>query len=262
MNDKIENKIQKKKLIGKLIRISILLLFSVIFALTIINGSVYNFVHKRHIPMIIFSIIVFLIFAIVEMIYRKSFQHNYKKNISLLIFIIPIILYFFSGDGLKLSSVAQNTELKNQFQTKQTEKKQQKPNPFTGMPKITMKLSDGRIVLNNENFSKWLTEIYQNSYLYFDTEIELSGELWYEEDLPENEFAVGRFMMLCCAADMQAVGLLCKAKNKPKQEDGEWVKIKGILKEKIFNEEESEPYIEVLSIEKAQRPENSYIYPF
>ncbi len=268
----------------KIIRATILFLFAIVFSLTITSASVYNFVHQRHIPMIIFAVIIFIISAFIELIYKEYDEpcecvstecvfdehksnsnkkgktlNACKKYFSLLIFLIPLVLYFFASDGIKLSSVAQNLDMKNQIQRQGQNKKQSKPNPFTGIPKRSMELSDGKIIITNENFSAWLTEIYTKSYSYYDEEIELSGELWHGEKLPENEFAIGRFMMLCCAADMQPVGLLCKAKEKVKLEDGDWIKLRGILKERSFEDEPSEPYIEVISIEKTKKPKKSYV---
>ncbi len=149
--------------------------------------------------------------------------------------------------------------MKSQIKTQGQNKRASKPNPFTGIPKRSMKLIYGKIIITDENFGAWLTEIYTNSYNYYETEIELSGELWHGEKLPENEFAIGRFMMICCAADMQPVGLLCKAKKKVKLKNGDWVKLKGLLKERSFEDENSEPYIEVISIEKTEKPKKAYI---
>ncbi len=262
------------KNIEKVFRVLILLLFSLVFSLTIINSSVYNFVHKRHIPMIIFSIIIFLILAIIEIVYNEhntqeetkdkannnSNSYSLKKCISYFILLVPLFLYFFSGSGIKFSSLAQNIDLKNQAVPKK--RKSSSANPFTGMQKNSMALTDGKIIISSENFSQWLSELYSNPYNYYEKEIELSGELWYGKDLGENQFAVGRLMMVCCAADMQAVGLFCESAKKSDFKDGEWVKVKGLLKERFIQDDASEPYIEIQSIEKEARPENVYVYPF
>ncbi len=261
----------------KITNATILFLFAFIFILTIISSTVYSFVHKRHIPMIIFAAFVFIITGIIELYYGKNNHHAcnhgntcdnlyekpkkifYGKIFNAAVFLIPILLYFFANTNLSLFSVAQNIDLKIQHQPSSPIES------FSPKSYSNLELQNDTIIMDDDSFALWLSEIYINVEPYIDKKIEISGELWLGEQLNEKEFAIGRLMMVCCAADMQAVGFLCETETRPDYKEGEWIKVKGVLKASPYTYDGIEvldPFIEVASVEKIEKPKNSFVYPF
>ena len=82
-----------------------------------------------------------------------------------------------------------------------------------------------------------------------------------DKDLKENEFIIGRFMMVCCAADMQIVGMRCEGNNLESYDNDTWIKVKGKIKKDTY-EGSVDPVIVIEDLEKDTSPDTSYVYPF
>ena len=122
-------------------------------------------------------------------------------------------------------------------------------------------LQDGRIIMDDDTFSLWLTELYTKLDKWVGTEITAVGSVWKDSELFEpNDFALARMMMTCCAADMQPVGLLAQWSGAQELTDGEWVEITGMLSKKPYKAG-FDPYIIVASVKKIDSPGREYIYP-
>jgi len=68
-------------------------------------------------------------------------------------------------------------------------------------------------------------------------------------------------MMVCCAADMQPVGFLCRYEQTSNLKSDSWVKVTGVIGKTEF-EGENVPFIEAQSVTNVDKPENDYIYPY
>ncbi len=60
---------------------------------------------------------------------------------------------------------------------------------------------------------------------------------------------------------MQVNGLLCKYDDAQSLKQDQWVHIKGTLSVEFFMEEEL-PIIHITSLEKIEKPQVGYVYPF
>ena len=76
----------------------------------------------------------------------------------------------------------------------------------------------------------------------------------------KNEFALARMMMICCAADMQPVGILAQWSDVQTLIDGEWIEVSGTLSKKPYKNS-FDPLIIVETIKKVNQPQREYIYP-
>jgi len=122
-------------------------------------------------------------------------------------------------------------------------------------------LQDGRIIMDDDTFSLWLTELYTKLDKWVGAEITAVGSVWKDSELFEpHDFALARMMMTCCAADMQPVGLLAQWSSAQELTDGEWVEITGTLSKKPYKAG-FDPYIIVASVKKIDSPGREYIYP-
>lgn len=123
-------------------------------------------------------------------------------------------------------------------------------------------LQDGVLVMDSSNYYKCLCAIYADMDKYEGTSVEVVGFVFNEnESFAEDEFVPARLMMVCCAADMQPVGLLCQYEKALELEANSWVKVSGTIKEAEFDGE-TIPVIVAQSVEMTEEPDNAYVYPY
>jgi len=125
-----------------------------------------------------------------------------------------------------------------------------------------LELEDGFVVMDDETFGRWLPELYLNLDSWVNKKIKIEGSVWKNpEVLSENEFAIGRMLMVCCAADMQPAGLIAQWFKANELKEDDWVRVTGTIS-KIEYEGSFEPLIIVDNIEFIPRPALEYVYPF
>ena len=128
------------------------------------------------------------------------------------------------------------------------------------LAKPALQNADG-IIMDNDTFTQWLSELYTKPDVWVGKKITATGSVWKDEELFEkNEFALARMMMVCCAADMQPVGILAQWNDVQTLTDGEWVEVTGTLSKKPYKDS-FDPLIIVRTIKKIEPPQQAYIYP-
>ena len=131
----------------------------------------------------------------------------------------------------------------------------------SAIAKSKMQTEDGGIIMNDENFAQWLTDLYTKPDVWVGKKITAIGSVWKDGEIFEkNEFALARMMMTCCAADMQPVGVLAQWSDVPALIDGEWIEVTGTLAKKPYKDR-FDPLILVETIKKIDPPQRGYIYP-
>lgn len=122
-----------------------------------------------------------------------------------------------------------------------------------------------KITVSDRDFSMWLTELYDNMKSYEGYTIIMTGYVFKDSELlNENEFAAARPMMSCCAADLAPAGLICQYDKASQLEANSWVTVEGILTIEQYEYEGTkydDPQISVTKITPAEEVEG-YIYPF
>ncbi|WP_342758938.1 TIGR03943 family putative permease subunit [Kineothrix sedimenti] len=122
-----------------------------------------------------------------------------------------------------------------------------------------------KIIVSNDDFSMWLTEIYINIEKYTGYTIDITGYVFKNPDYyNDDEFVPARLMMSCCVADLVPVGLTCKYDNVSELEEGSWVTVEGTLhvgQYEYDGEQYEEPQISVTQITPAEEV-SDYVYPF
>lgn len=103
-------------------------------------------------------------------------------------------------------------------------------------------------------------EIYGNMEKYEGKKILIKGFVLKGKDFTANEFVIARFMMACCTADLQPVGLMCDYAKAPELKHDTWIKVTGKIK-KIQYKGQPNPAIVVEKVEPAQKPKDEYVYP-
>jgi len=246
---------------------SLLLLgFAAFFLVSIATGSVTLYVHPRIIPYMVFAAAAMIIIAL--LLLRELFRPVGKSVNSwpLLFFVIPLITAFAlpaqamnSTDGaigeVQLSSVGTGSD-------KETDNAGSSPAIERADSNKGVTLQNGVLIIDSGNFYECLCRIYVDIDKYKGTPVEVAGFVFKDnESFADDEFVPARLMMVCCAADMQPVGLLCRYEKASELKADSWVKVSGTIGETEFDGE-TIPCIIAESVEITEEPDDAYIYPY
>jgi len=185
-----------------------------------------------------------------------------KRKISFAIFMIPIILGLFVNP-LGLSGEIAGKKKMSLFQDNIV-----KSNSSLNKQNATiLKVSNEETLLEvtTSNFTHITEDImYNNPNNYIGEKINITGFVYRDETTSKNEFVVGRIMIICCAADSEITGLLCKLDNANSFSSDQWVNLTGTIGKtthKYSGEIKEIPIINVEKIEPVEKPAKPYIYP-
>ncbi|WP_307559900.1 TIGR03943 family protein [Paenibacillus sp. V4I7] len=90
--------------------------------------------------------------------------------------------------------------------------------------------------------------------------VDISGFVYRENDMKEDQFVVSRFAVQCCSADAAPYGLMVESAAGKELKKDTWVKITGILEKTNYNGNEIMK-IHASKIEKIPAPNSPYTYP-
>lgn len=292
-----------KKYAESLFQALILFGFAIYFVVLILSGTVYRYVHERHVPVMYAAAAVFVLIGCLKLkqavqLYKNrraaaqrnryigaadtaNLLHGGKVFFSVAVFGVSLIgMTAVPSIGLRLSQFAFTDSLGGAYAAVPTEPSRvnasgaavQHPNEqsLIGQDgstqgaalqgKLAQKPAVQDIVMNEDTFSTWLSVLYTKLDSCIGAKVTISGSVWKDSSLFEpNEFAVARMMMVCCAADLQPVGLLAQWENTESLSDGEWVEITGTLSKKPYKDG-FDPLIIVESAKKIDPPTREYIY--
>lgn len=120
------------------------------------------------------------------------------------------------------------------------------------------------IVLDDNNYYEMLVAIYSNPELYEGSTIELKGYAADLEGLSSDQFILSRLVMLCCAADATAAGLVCDGSEiNAEYINNSWYEIEGVIEvhDITLNDEVYKtPVIKISESNNIEAPDTPYIY--
>jgi len=86
------------------------------------------------------------------------------------------------------------------------------------------------------------------------------GFVYHDPRLPTGQFMVSRFIIVCCAADASALGMVVEWPESTTLPDDAWVKVKGPVTTTELDGQKV-PLIQATAIEIIQQPDQPYIFP-
>lgn len=90
--------------------------------------------------------------------------------------------------------------------------------------------------------------------------MELTGFVYRQEEMKDNQFVVGRFTIQCCSADAAPYGVLVQYDRANQFADDSWVTVTGTIQQTTFNEMDI-MLLKVEKISKAEPASAQYVYP-
>jgi len=240
-----------------ILRIIILICFTLFYFSIIINGKVLLYVHPRIKPFIILAMIAMPIIALFSIKEGNNNKRNKVKLYSYGIYLIPIVLGSFINFVEIDSTTVKNTEITNTNVSDNTNLDKTQGNDS----EKAMKIENDVIKVTTENYISSINEILNNPNKYAGKNIEVEGFVYRDFSITGNQFVVGKFMMVCCIADTEIVGLLADYPGAKNFNNDTWVKVKGKLATGVYSGDQK-IVIVVESIERDNNPDKSYVYPY
>lgn len=113
--------------------------------------------------------------------------------------------------------------------------------------------------LNNRNYTNVLNEVHNNLSLYTGQKIKFTGFVYRVYDFSEEQFVLGRNMVISSDFQTVVVGFLCHSNLSKNFEDNTWIEIEGEVTKGNYHGEI--PVIEVTKIKQIDKPNDEYVYP-
>ncbi|MEF3306355.1 TIGR03943 family putative permease subunit [Paenibacillus sp. GYB003] len=131
--------------------------------------------------------------------------------------------------------------------------------PFVGLGKKLY--AKEKIVIKEEGFMELLTTVDLFLDRYIGKTMELTGFVYREPDMADNQFVVARLAMQCCSADSSPYGVMVESPMAKKLGKDQWVKLVGTIGKTKYNDNEIMK-LDASSIQNVQAPETPYVYPY
>ena len=165
----------------------------------------------------------------------KNFKLNSKMIFKIIFVILFILIFIMFGVAKMLRSKEQTTNPSNN-------------------------VSKGNInVLTTRNYTNVLKTVHSDLDTYVGKKIQFTGFVYRLYDFSNEQFVLGRQMIV--SSDMQAVvvGFLCHLNGADKYKDGCWVEIEGTITKGEYHG--AIPVVEIEKIKEVKTPSDEYVYP-
>ncbi|EFM08705.1 Protein of unknown function DUF1980 [Paenibacillus curdlanolyticus YK9] len=117
-----------------------------------------------------------------------------------------------------------------------------------------------RIVVDDALFIETLTtlDLFQSNFV--GKTVSLTGFVYRDREMNDEQFAVSRFVMSCCSADAMPYGLMVHSKQAAVYKNDAWVTLTGVATTATFQNNKI-LMLEATSITPVPAPADTYAYP-
>lgn len=112
----------------------------------------------------------------------------------------------------------------------------------------------------NENYSSLLQAVHNNIDTYVGQKIKFSGFVYRVYDLNQEQFILGRNMIISSDFQTVVVGFLAHYKDSIKLRDNMWIEVEGTVTKGQYHGADM-PILEITSIKEIEKPNDEYVYP-
>ena len=247
-----------------------MLLFGITFLYFSYTRKAIDYIHPKLVPIMFACGIIFVITAFLYIVKVKSIRvENFK--FSQILFIIPILMAFIfpatsvNSNFVDISSKklenAMNNDKKNSTKNSTEVNEEEIKSNNDETKKDGMNIKEKKLIMDTENFLPVLEAIYNSIDEYVGWEIAGEGYIYKEDKLDKDKFVLARSLMSCCAADAQVIGIICDYNKAVMLKANDWFHVEGKITKYDF-EDTTIPLLEVVKIEKIEKPESDFVYPY
>ncbi len=159
-----------------------------------------------------------------------------------------------AGTG-PVQSTAPAASVQDNINLQQTDK----PEDVTEKNQLTPD-ENGIITVPDDSFVQWFNDMYDG--MYEGKTVKVKGQVFRLDDFAGNEFVPVRLNMVCCAADVEPIGFLCRYDDAGKWDDDTWVYVTATVHTEEY-EGNKMPVLYATNVTEAEEPEDEYVYfPF
>lgn len=255
-----------KKSVEDYLKFGVLIGFSFLMLKLIFDGNIGYYINPKLLPLVAVCAVFLILIAFVMLVKTKSKRS--KNRLSYLLFIIPLLMGYIvspktiSQAELQIAGGKNQPVSSNYSSNSDTGEAANSENGATDIQNETeTKTKPSKVIFEDRNFAIMLDSLYMRMEEYKDCDIEITGRVFNESSMKENEFAVVRPMMSCCAADTTLIGLICTNNTEIKVNKNSWAKVEGKLII-VDGKEGKMPGIEVQKITLVEKPKNEFVYPY
>ena len=113
--------------------------------------------------------------------------------------------------------------------------------------------------LNEKNYASVLQTVHNNIDTYVGQKIRYSGFVYRVYNLNQEQFVLGRHMLISSDFQTVIVGFLCHYTDAVSLADNTWVEIEGTITKGTYHGDM--PILEITSLKTIEKPNNEYVYP-
>jgi putative membrane protein len=248
-----------------LLRLIIIFGMAIIIFKALITGEIRNYVHPRiniYLWISIFTLIIIGIFMLPSLFKPKHATYIFPY----LIILFPIITAcIVSNTTVSASSISNGSSTYDSMSSSSYNSTQNQPQYFNSVQAkvnidaIAPKQQDGMRVIEDKDFAVWYLELNDNMDKYEGETVRFKAQVFRTTAFAKNEFVPSRLTMVCCAADMQPVGFLCRYDNAQEFKNDEWIMVTAKIKIEEYQGEKM-PILYPSEITKTEKPKNEYVY--
>lgn len=114
--------------------------------------------------------------------------------------------------------------------------------------------------LTNQNYSTILQAVHNDVNSYVGKKFKFSGFVYRVYDLNNEQFVLGRNMIISSDFQTVVVGFLCHYKKSIEFADNVWVELEGTITKGSYHGSDM-PILEVTNIKEIEKPNDEYVYP-
>jgi putative membrane protein len=116
------------------------------------------------------------------------------------------------------------------------------------------------IKIEDSFFSVFYEEINHDIDQYVGKKIELTGFVYKEDGLAEDQLILSRFLISHCVADASIIGFLTTFPEASNLDEDTWVQANGVIEMATYNGNHI-PIVRVTDWKKVKEPNEPYVYP-
>lgn len=113
--------------------------------------------------------------------------------------------------------------------------------------------------LSIANYTSVLKNVHENIDTYVGQKIKFSGYVYRMIDFTQEQFVLGRNMIISSDFQTVVVGFLCECDTAVQYEDNTWIEIEGEITKGDYHGEM--PIIKIEKIQKIEKPSEEFVYP-
>ena len=116
------------------------------------------------------------------------------------------------------------------------------------------------VEITDKNYANILQMVHNDIDTYIGQKIKFSGFVYRVYDLKNNQFVLGRNMIISSDHQTVVIGFLCNYDGAIMFKDSTWVELEGTITKGTYHNSDI-PILEITSIKEINKPKEEYVYP-